>query len=46
MDTIICKTCKSTNFEESWKNGPLICIKCGVVDDIEYILNLYANKKI
>ena len=34
---IICKSCKSTDFAESWENGPLICIKCGTVDNIEYI---------
>ena len=44
MDIIICKTCKNNTFEESWNNGPLICISCGAVDDFEYISKVVPNK--
>jgi len=34
---ILCKMCKNDTFEESWDNGPLICMNCGAVDDVDYI---------
>jgi transcription initiation factor TFIIIB Brf1 subunit/transcription initiation factor TFIIB len=37
MNIQICKSCKNSEFDEEWKNGPLVCVNCGAVDYTEIV---------